>query len=159
MARKLVTDMSKERFRAWQDLLRWDRTLSHEMGILAVRDEGTTFRPGVLRNDLPASRDPDYGAMQAYPDGLAFGYVYERSVHSVTDRDAKIAPGYYACLLVFENDVSLSSLRPRIDKLIAAQHKQAATLIAAPDVEPISGNTSQLAVASETPREVQPGAA
>jgi len=126
MAHKLVTDMRVERFRAWQDLLRGDQALSHRVGILAVRDEGETFKPGVQRNDLPAFHDPDYRAMNAYHNGLAFDYPYEASVSSVTEAKSNIAPGCYACLLVFDNDVSLGELRPRIDELIATRQAQAA---------------------------------
>ena len=139
MAHKLVTDMRKERFQAWQELLRGDRALSHKMGILAVREEGSTFKPGVLRNDVAASHDPDYRAMNAYPDGLALKYPYEATVPSVTGAESDIAPGYYACLLVFDNDVSLRELRPRVDELIATRQPQAA--------------------ATETPPEAQAGAA
>lgn len=147
MAHKLVADMTVERFRAWQDLLRDDRALSHKVGILAVRGEGTTFKPGVLHNDLSASRDSDYQAMQAYSDGIAFEYSYEKSVQAVTEREAEIAPGRYACLLVFDDDVSLSRLRPRVDVLIAARAQVAAAAVEASAVIEMPPPQSQVGAA------------
>ena len=144
MARKLVTDMTQKRFDAWRELLSTDRALFHQIGIVAVRPEGAAFWPGVSRTTLPAARDPDYQVMQEYPDGLAFDYQYEAGVRPVVDAQAAIAPGYCACLMVFDDDVSLSSLRPRVDALIAARESQPAK---APAVPP------------EMPAEIQSGAA
>lgn len=157
MTRKLVTDMSAERFQVWRELLDKDRALSHQAGILAVRRPGDKFVAGALRTDLSISRDRDYQAMQQYPDGQAFDYSYKESIRAATGNEVEVAPGRYACLLVVDNAVQLGSLRSRVEELLEAEQEQAAAVTLS---EGLSDEAApQPVVLPDVSPETQPGAA